>query len=56
MKNKKKKRKKRCVRYNYGFGAAGFAAGGANQVKNGLRRLGEVGVFGELGVLLSLFY
>lgn len=43
-------------RWSYGFGAAGLAARGADEVKDGLGGFGEVGVFGELGVLLSFLH
>lgn len=44
------------VQITGGFGAAGFAAGGADEVEDGLGGFGEVGVFGELGVFLSFFH
>ena len=39
-----------------GFGSAGFAASGANEVENGFGGFGEVRVVGELRVLLRFFY
>lgn len=39
-----------------GFGSAGFGASGADEVENGFGGLGEVGVGGELSMLLCFFY
>lgn len=41
---------------SHGLGAAGLAAGGADEVEYGLGGLGEVGVVGGLGVRLRLLH
>lgn len=42
------------ARNPYGSGAAGFAAGGADEIEDSFCRFREVGVFGELRMLLRL--
>lgn len=56
MKKEAKSSKSRAKKRKYGLGAAGFGAGGADKVKDGFGGLEEVGVGGELRVLLRLLH